>query len=52
MWFCPECNTKVHEVELQVCDIVEDLPPVFQAFYRSDEGRTCSDCGALHPRKG
>jgi 3-hydroxyanthranilate 3,4-dioxygenase len=52
MWFCPECDTKVHEVELQVRDIVEDLPPVFQEFYTSEAGRTCPNCGALHPGKG
>lgn len=51
-WFCPECNTKVHEVELQVRDIVEDLPPVFQEFYTSEEGRTCANCGTVHPGKG
>lgn len=52
MWFCPECNTKVHEVELQVRDIVEDLPPVFQDFYNSEDGRSCPNCGAVHPGKG
>lgn len=52
MWFCPRCSAKVHEVELQVRDIVADLPPVFAAFYASEEGRTCPECGALHPGKG
>ena len=52
MWFCPQCNTKVHEVQLQVRDIVEDLPPVFRAFYTSEEGRTCPSCGTIHPGKG
>ncbi|WP_270886060.1 3-hydroxyanthranilate 3,4-dioxygenase [Pedococcus sp. 5OH_020] len=51
-WFCPQCNTKVHEVELQVRDIVQDLPPVFQQFYTSEEGRTCPSCGTVHPGKG
>ena len=51
-WFCPECSTKIHEVELQVRDIVKDLPPVFAAFYGSEEGRTCPECGAVHPGKG
>lgn len=51
-WFCPECDTKVHEVELQVRDIVADLPPVFQEFYASEAGRTCPKCGAVHPGKG
>lgn len=52
-WFCPGCGAKVHEVQLQVRDIVEDLPPVFSAFYASSEAdRTCDACGAVHPGKG
>ncbi|MEU0797061.1 hypothetical protein ABZ342_43965 [Amycolatopsis sp. NPDC005961] len=51
-WFCRECGTKVHSVELQVRDIVADLPPVFEAFHASVEQRTCGNCGALHPGKG
>lgn len=51
-WFCPSCNTKVHEVELQVRSIVDDLPPVFQEFYESEEGRSCPECGTVHPGKG
>ena len=50
-WYCDECNAVVHEVELQVRDIVEDLPPLFQAFYESEEARTCGNCGALHRGK-
>lgn len=51
-WFCPNCDNQVHEVQLQVRDIVEDLPPVFSEFYDSDAGRTCDRCGTLHPGKG
>ncbi|MET9660311.1 3-hydroxyanthranilate 3,4-dioxygenase [Streptomyces sp. NPDC006510] len=51
-WYCLDCSAKVHEVELQVRDIVEDLPPVFTAFYEDEQARTCPDCGALHPGKG
>ena len=51
-WFCPACHHKVHDVELQVRDIVADLPPVFAEFYASAEGRTCDRCGTLHPGKG
>ncbi|MGW4519235.1 hypothetical protein ACWEO4_47030 [Streptomyces sp. NPDC004393] len=32
-WHCLACNSLVHEVELQVRDIVADLPPVFEQFY-------------------
>ena len=46
-WYCPDCNALIHDVELQVSDIVVDLPPVFEAFYASDEARTCGECGML-----
>ncbi|GGS75811.1 3-hydroxyanthranilate 3,4-dioxygenase [Planobispora rosea] len=51
-WYCRECDAVVHEVELQVRDIVADLPPLFQAFYADEKARTCENCGALHPGKG
>lgn len=51
-WYCPDCQALVHEVELQVRDIVADLPPVFTAFYADEQGRVCQQCGALHPGKG
>jgi 3-hydroxyanthranilate 3,4-dioxygenase len=51
-WYCPDCQALVHEVELQVRDIVADLPPVFAAFYADEQGRVCKQCGALHPGKG
>jgi len=51
-WYCFECSALVHEVELQVRDIVQDLPPVFTAFYEDEKARTCANCGALHPGKG
>ncbi|MDH6115101.1 3-hydroxyanthranilate 3,4-dioxygenase [Kitasatospora sp. MAP12-15] len=51
-WYCLECSALVHSVELQVRDIVADLPPVFHAFYEDNKARTCGSCGALHPGKG
>jgi 3-hydroxyanthranilate 3,4-dioxygenase len=51
-WYCEQCDAMVHEVEVQVRDIVTDLPPLFQAFYDSTEARTCPRCGTVHPGKG
>jgi 3-hydroxyanthranilate 3,4-dioxygenase len=51
-WYCPNCDALVHEVELQVTDIVVDLPPVFAAFYEDEPARTCKNCGHVHPGKG
>jgi 3-hydroxyanthranilate 3,4-dioxygenase len=50
-WFCFECGELVHRVDVQVTDIVKDLPPLFDAFYGSTESRTCPHCGAVHPGK-
>ena len=50
-WFCFGCGEKVHRVELQITDIVKDLPPLFEAFYRNIQHRTCGNCGAIHPGK-
>ena len=52
LWYCQNCDALVHEVELQVRDIVEDLPPVFAAFYADESLRTCDNCGTVHPGKG
>lgn len=50
-WFCFECGEMIHRVELVINDIVKDLPPLFEAFYRSARDRTCKNCGAIHPGK-
>jgi len=50
-WFCFACGEKVHRVEVEVADIVADLPPLFEAFDDSEAHRTCGKCGALHPGK-
>ena len=50
-WFCFDCGALVHRVQVEVKDIVKDLPPLFNAFYASEEDRTCPSCNALHPGK-
>lgn len=50
-WFCPGCHALVYRVEVNVQNIVADLPPLFEAFYASTERRTCRACGRLHPGK-
>jgi len=48
-WFCFDCGNRVHRVEVPVNNIVTDLPPLFDAFYRDKEARRCGKCGAVHP---
>ncbi|MGI9422490.1 MAG: 3-hydroxyanthranilate 3,4-dioxygenase [Hyphomicrobiaceae bacterium] len=50
-WFCFDCGSLVHRVEVTVTDIVADLPPLFEAFYADETARTCSSCKAIHPGK-
>lgn len=50
-WYCFDCGARVHRAEMQLKSIVHDLPPVYEAFYASEEQRTCGDCGAVHPGK-
>lgn len=49
MWFCPSCNHKLYEEYFTLVDIEQDLPPVFDRFYRSEQRRTCPKCGTIHP---
>ncbi len=50
-WFCMDCGSLVHRVELELRDIVKDLPPLYDAFYANETLRACPKCGALHPGK-
>ncbi len=50
-WYCFECKGLVHRVEVVVENLVDDLPPLYQAFYAGEKARTCPHCGALHPGK-
>ena len=52
MWFCESCNNKLYEERVHVDDIVKQLPPVFDRFYRSKKHRRCDKCGTVMPRPG
>ena len=50
MWFCVQCNHQLYEEFFHLMDIEKDFFRVFENFYRSDELRTCKQCGTLNPR--
>jgi len=50
-WYCARCHALLHRVEVNVQNIVADLPPLFDAFYGCAERRTCRGCGTVHPGK-
>jgi len=47
MWFCEECNHKLHESSFAMEDIVSQLPVVMNDFMEDEEKRTCDECGAV-----
>jgi 3-hydroxyanthranilate 3,4-dioxygenase len=50
-WFCPACDTLIHEEFFVVDDYTKDpVSKAYANFFDSEEARTCSDCGAVHPK--
>jgi 3-hydroxyanthranilate 3,4-dioxygenase len=47
LWFCDNCNNKLHEVYFPLKDIEKDFLPRFRTFYASEELRTCNSCGTV-----
>jgi 3-hydroxyanthranilate 3,4-dioxygenase len=45
MWFCDNCNTKLHDVRFELKNIEKDFLPRFKEFYGSKDLRTCKNCG-------
>jgi 3-hydroxyanthranilate 3,4-dioxygenase len=50
-WYCFECQSLVHRVELNLKSIVKDLPPLYENFYNNEAARKCPKCGTTHPGK-
>ena len=44
LWFCENCNNKLHETYFVLHNIETDFLPRFKAFYGSKELRTCNEC--------
>ncbi|MEM9895941.1 MAG: 3-hydroxyanthranilate 3,4-dioxygenase [Bacteroidota bacterium] len=50
LWFCDNCNTKLHETYFHLTNIEKDFLPRFKQFYTSDELMTCKNCGYKMPQ--
>ena len=46
-WYCDTCNNLLYQEFFQLVDIVKQLPPIFEKFWKNNELRTCSYCGSL-----
>ncbi len=47
LWFCENCNHKLHEVYFPLKNIEKDFKAVFDDFYGSEDLRTCKNCGTV-----
>ncbi|MEM9050809.1 MAG: 3-hydroxyanthranilate 3,4-dioxygenase [Bacteroidota bacterium] len=47
MWFCDNCNHKLHESYFELENIEKDFIPRFRKFYGSKDLRTCNNCGTV-----
>lgn len=47
LWFCDNCNHKLHETYFTLHDIEKDFLSHFSYFYGSEELRTCDNCGTV-----
>ena len=51
LWFCDNCNHKLHEVYFPLNNIEVDFLKHFKEFYGSEELRTCDNCGTVMEAK-
>ena len=49
-WYCDECDKMIHEVTLDLENIVTQLPPLFEAYWNSLDARTCESCGTVQEK--
>ena len=49
-WYCDECDKMIHEVTLDLENIVTQLPPLFEAYWNSLDARTCELCGMVQEK--
>lgn len=49
LWFCDNCNNKLHEVYFKLHNIEVDFLKHFKEFYNNEDLRTCNQCGEEMP---
>ena len=49
-WYCDECLEMLHEVTLDLENIVTQLPPLFDAYWENMNARTCESCGSFQEK--
>lgn len=47
MWFCENCDTKIHEAGFPLQDIGTQIKAAIEAFKSNEAARTCKNCGTI-----
>ena len=47
LWFCDNCNHKLHEVYFELNNIEKDFLTHFKDFYSDEKKRTCDKCATV-----
>jgi 3-hydroxyanthranilate 3,4-dioxygenase len=47
LWFCENCNNKLHEAYFTLTDITKQFQGEFKRFYEDEQMRTCKSCGTV-----
>ncbi len=47
LWYCDNCDHKLHEEYFHLQDIETQLTPVFERFYADEKLRSCGNCGTV-----
>ena len=43
-WYCDFCDHLLYEVDIELKDIVKQLPPLFDTYWENINARTCNIC--------
>ena len=43
-WYCDFCDHLLYEVNIELKDIVKQLPPLFDTYWKNINARTCNIC--------
>ena len=46
-WYCDQCDHLLHEVSIYLDNIVTQLPPLLDSYWKDLTARTCVKCGSI-----
>jgi 3-hydroxyanthranilate 3,4-dioxygenase len=49
-WYCDNCHAVLYNKNIELTDIVKQLPPLFDAFWNDEIARTCKHCSSYLER--